>query len=117
MPMAAASAFDSGDVLWIEFGAPFGQAGRRPAVVVSPQNYNAQSSVILVCPITRNPRDWPFKVKIPPVGKLTGSIMVDQIRAIDPKIRSYGPFGRVPEDVIMEVRRRLVALLGIPRSS
>jgi mRNA interferase MazF len=116
MPPAGASVLDVGDVLWIDFGPPFGheQAGRRPAVVVTSRDYNSRSSLILVCPITRSPREWPFKVAIPPVGKLTGGVMVDQIRAIDQRMRSFGPYGRVPDAVVMEIRARLAALLGLP---
>ncbi len=119
MPAADASVLDVGDVLWIDFGPPFGheQASRRPAVVVTSRDYNSRSSLILVCPITRNPREWPFKVAIPPIGKLTGSVIVDQVRAIDPAMRSFGPFGRVPDAVLVEIRSYLAALLDIPRPS
>jgi|SRR5947209_11462729 len=118
MPLQAASSLEAGDVLWIDFGPRFGheQAGRRPAVVVSPRGHNSLSTLILVCPITRNPDPWPFKVLIPDVGRITGNIMVDQIRAIDPAIRAFKSAGRVPDETMTEVRGKLAAILEIPFS-
>jgi|ERR1041385_2466828 mRNA interferase MazF len=109
------SDLDVGDIIWIDFGPPFGheQAGRRPAVVVSPRGHNAISSLILVCPITRNPSPWPFKVSIPGIGRVTGSIMVDQIRAIDPAVRAFRSAGRVSDETMIEVKGRLAAILAI----
>jgi mRNA interferase MazF len=114
-----AAALDAGDILWIDFGAPTGheQGGRRPAVVLTAWNYNARSSVIVVCPITRRRRNWPFEVALPAAGPLDGVILVDQIKAVDPTARPVGYGGRVPNDILTEVRARLAALLGIPVSN
>ena len=45
---------EAGDVVWLTFDPQAGreQAGRRPALVLSPGIYNAKSSLALVCPIT-----------------------------------------------------------------
>jgi mRNA interferase MazF len=119
MPLQPLSSLEAGDVLWIDFGPPFGheQAGRRPAVVVSPRAHNSVSSLILVCPITRNADPWPFKVPMPAIGRLTGAIMVDQLRAIDPVGRAFRRAGRVPDDTMIEVRGKLAAILEISLSS
>jgi mRNA interferase MazF len=85
-------------------------------MVVSPRDYNRLSSLILVCPISRNLREWPFKVAIPPIGRLTGSVVVDQIRAIDPEVRAFLSFGRVPESVLLEVRGHLASMLALPEA-
>lgn len=119
MPRLAASNLEAGDVVWIDFGPRFGheQAGRRPAVVVSPRRHNTVSTLILVCPITRNPHPWPFKVPIPGLDELTGGIMVDQIRAIDPSVRAFKSAGRMPEETMVEVKGKLAAILEISLSS
>ena len=66
MPYRLIDGLEAGEVLWVDFGPPTGheQAGRRPALVVSPRAYNDRSSLILVCPITRNLAAWTFKVEI-----------------------------------------------------
>jgi mRNA interferase MazF len=109
---------EAGDVLWIDFGAPVGreQAGRRPAVVLTSQAYNAGSSVMIVCPITRSARPWPFKVPLPRVGDITGFALVDQLKVVDPAIRRLKRAGRIPDATLADIRGRLAALLGIPVS-
>ena len=41
-----------GDVVWLEFDPQAGreQAGRRPALVLSPQNYNKKTDLLICCP-------------------------------------------------------------------
>jgi mRNA interferase MazF len=104
---------DAGDILWVDFGQPVGheQASRRPALVITPASYNDRSSLLLVCPITGRSRPWPFRLPLPPVAGVTGFIVIDQIRAVDPLARRCKFAGTVPRDVLAEVRRRLAALL------
>jgi mRNA interferase MazF len=115
MPATSGNVPDAGDILWIDFGAPAGheQGGRRPAFVVSPASYNRTSSLMLVCPVTRNDRPWPFKVALPKVGRLAGYILVDQIRSIDPALRAFQIHGRAPAATLAMVQALLVALLGL----
>jgi mRNA interferase MazF len=86
-------------------------------LVVSLQDYNEMSSLIVVCPISRNPRPWPFKVPIPAIGGLTGNVLADQVRAIDPFARGVWWFGRAREQVLLEVRGHIAGQLAIPVSS
>lgn len=114
MPEGSA-AVEAGDILWIDFGKPVGheQGGRRPAIVLTRHDYNVRSSVLLVCPISRKRRDWPFEVDLPPTGRLSGVILVDQIRVIDPVARPVGRAGTLSSDVFDDVKAKLAALLGI----
>jgi mRNA interferase MazF len=111
-----AGTLDAGDVLWVDFGTPVGheQGGRRPALVLTSRDYNMRSSVLAVCPVTRVRRNWPFEVAFPAIGRLTGVILVDQIKVVDPAARPVRYGGRVPDDVLGEVRAKLAALFGIP---
>jgi mRNA interferase MazF len=106
---------DAGDILWIDFGDALGheQGGRRPAVVLTQREYNIGSSVLLVCPITRTRRNWPFEVILPSVGRLSGVVLVDQIRVVDPAARPVGLAGRVSDDVLGQIKAKLAALLGL----
>ena len=53
------------DVVWLDFSPQAGheQAGRRPALVLSPFSYN-QNGMALVCPITSKIKGYPFEVII-----------------------------------------------------
>jgi mRNA interferase MazF len=107
---------EAGDLVWVEFGPPFGheQTGRRPALVVSPRSYNEISSSIVVCPITRIASTWGFRIDIPPVGRIEGSILVDQIHAIDLRARHARRAGSVGIDTLAAVRGMLATLFRIP---
>jgi mRNA interferase MazF len=107
---------EAGDLVWVEFGAPFGheQAARRPALVVSPRTYNERSSVIVVCPITRAAVQWGFRIEIPSVGQIQGAVLVDQVRAIDPRARYARRAGKIDTDTLSAVRGILASLFEIP---
>jgi mRNA interferase MazF len=107
---------DAGDIVWVDFGAPFGheQAGRRPALVVSPRSYNSRSSLILVCPITRNVAPWPFKVDMPAVGRIRGAILVDHVRSIDRYARFVRRTDRVDRETLGDVHATMTSLLELP---
>lgn len=55
---------EAGDLIWLTFDPQAGceQAGRRPALVLSPQSYNAKSGLAIVCPITSQVKGYPFEV-------------------------------------------------------
>jgi mRNA interferase MazF len=118
VPYRLVDALEAGDIVWVDFGPPFGheQAGRRPAVVVSPRAYNDRSSLILVCPITRNVDVWAFKVEIPEGARVQGAVIVDQVRSIDRVARFTRKTGRTDADTLNRVYGMLAALFGIPVS-
>jgi mRNA interferase MazF len=119
MPENHPDALEAGDLVWLDFGPPFGheQAGRRPAIVVSPRVYNQQSSLILVCPITRNIGAWAFKVEIPKGTHIQGAIIIDQVRSIDRQARFVRRVESVDLDTLDRVYGTFAALLGIPVSN
>jgi mRNA interferase MazF len=105
---------DAGDIAWVEFDPVRGteQAGRRPALILTPQAYHLRSPRALVCPITSNIRPWAFKIVLPEGLKTTGAVLVDQLRAIDRSKRLFTIIERAPRQVVVEAVRRLIALLG-----
>lgn len=74
-----------GDFIVVNFDPQSGheQKGRRPALVVSKTLFNRHTGLAMVCPITNTVRDSPFHVAVPAAAKLTGHIMVEQIKSID----------------------------------
>ena len=59
------------------------QKGRRPAFVASKTLFNKHTGLAMLCPITNTFRNFPFHVALPAESKLTGYIMVEQIKSID----------------------------------
>lgn len=74
-----------GDIIAITFDPQSGheQEGRRPAYVVSKDLFNRSTGLAIVCPITNTDRSFPFHVPLPKESKLTGFVMVDQVKSVD----------------------------------
>ncbi|MXY00119.1 MAG: mRNA-degrading endonuclease [Chloroflexi bacterium] len=102
-----------GDIVWLRFADQVGheQAGRRHALILSPRSYNERSSVALACPITTRIRAWPFEVKLPPNGPVTGVVIADQIRSLDWRHRGARLATRAPRSVVAEVLQKVRLLL------
>ena len=105
---------DAGDLVWLTFDPQAGreQAGRRPALVLSPKMYNAKSGLALVCPITNQAKGYPFEVAVSPGDGATGVILADHVKSVDWKARRAERLGRCTNEAIEEVRARLAPLLG-----
>ena len=69
---------DRGHAVWLDFHPQSGheQAGHRPALVLSPQNYNEQSGLALVCPITTRSKGYPFEIVLPDGLGVGGVVLV-----------------------------------------
>lgn len=104
---------DRGDVIWIDFDSQAGheQAGRRPAIVLSPAYYNVRAGLALVCPITSKSKGYPFEVELPADNLITGVVLSDQARSLDWKARNATLITRLPEDTTDGILRKLRTLL------
>lgn len=102
-----------GDAIWIDFDPQAGheQAGRRPALVLSPESYNGLVGLALVCPITNKRKGYPFEVVIPDGVNVTGTILADQVRSLDWKIRRAEFIARLPDSVVREALAKARTLL------
>ena len=103
-----------GDVVWITLNPQAGheQAGRRPAVVLSPQNYNGKIGMAILCPITNHIKGYPFEVLIPAGLPVVGAILSDQVKSLDWRARNAELICSLPAEVISEVLEKLSTLLS-----
>lgn len=104
---------DRGDIVWINMQPQTGheQSGRRPAAVLSPKSYNGKVGLALLCPITSQIKGYPFEVMIPSELKVKGVILSDQVKSLDWKIRKTEFCDKLPQDVILEIIKKLETLL------
>ena len=104
---------ERGDAVWISFTPQAGheQAGRRPAVVLSPKSYNQKVGLAIFCPITNQIKGYPFEVMLPKEAGVTGVILSDQVKSLDWRVRKAEYIGSMPEVVINEVLAKLGILL------
>jgi mRNA interferase MazF len=115
MTSAAKSLPEAGDVVWVDFEPVRGneQAGARPALVISTRLMHEATRMTIICPLTRNTNPWPTKVLLPEGLSVKGAILVDHVRSVDRTARGFRFVGKVPEEILVEVRSKLAALLGI----
>ena len=105
---------EAGDLIWLTFDPQAGheQAGRRPALVLSPKVYNRKSGLALLCPVTNQMKGYPFEVPVPRDCGVTGVFLADHVKSLDWKVRQAEWIGRVPSPTLNEVLARLAPLLG-----
>jgi mRNA interferase MazF len=103
-----------GDVVWITLNPQAGreEAGRRPAVVVSPKSYNGRVGLAIFCPITSQIKGYPFEVVVPAGLPVTGAILSDQVKSLDWRARNAELICTLPSETISEVLQKLATLLA-----
>ena len=107
---------ERGDLIWLSFTPQSGreQAGRRPALVVSPSTYNSKVGLALVCPITSRVKEYPFEVALPEGGPVQGVVLADQLRSLDWRSREAELIANAPIAVVERVLQLVGALLSSP---
>ena len=104
---------DRGDAVWITLNPQAGheQAGRRPAVVLSPVTYNSKVGLAILCPITSQIKGYPFEVVIPSGLAVSGAILSDQVKSLDWQARKAELICRLPDSTITETLGKLGTVL------
>jgi mRNA interferase MazF len=105
---------DDGDIVWLDFNPQSGheQAGRRPAIVLSPRIYNRKAGLCVVCPITNQPKGYPFEVPLPSGLNVGGVALSDQVKSLSWQTRRAKFACAAPPEFRLAVRARIRALLG-----
>ena len=103
-----------GDLVWLHLNPQTGheQAGRRPALVLSPESYNGRVGLAILCPVTSREKGYPFEVLLPPGGAVEGVILSDQVKSLDWRARRTERIEALPPQVTEEVLQKLGTLLG-----
>jgi mRNA interferase MazF len=110
--MAARYVPNAGDIVWLDFSPQLGheQAGRRPAVVLSPRAYNEKTSLMICCPVTRQIKNYPFEVLI--AGATRSVVLADQVRSLDWRSRNATRKGAASAEELADVRAKILALIA-----
>jgi mRNA interferase MazF len=105
---------ERGDVVWIDFAPQSGreQAGRRPALVLTPARYNRLVGLLIACPVTRQAKGYPFESPLPADLPVHGVVLADHIRSLDWRTRHWEFICKAPAEVVDQVTAKLQAVLG-----
>jgi mRNA interferase MazF len=104
---------DRGDIVWLNFNPQTGheQKGKRPAMVISPKEYNGKVNLGLFCPITSQEKGYPFEVKIRN-DKISGVVLSDQIKSLDWTKRDIEYIIKATEEEMKEAVEKINILLN-----
>jgi len=104
---------EQGDVIWVDFIPQAGreQAGRRPALILSPVAYNQKIGLAVFCPITTQQKGYPFEVLLPESLKVQGVVLADHVKSMDWRARKAVFLDRAPREIVREVLLKLNSLL------
>ena len=94
-----------GDLIVMDFDPQAGheQMKRRPALVISPVEFNDVFGLAFVAPITTKPKGHAFEVSLPPNSKVKGVVLVHQLKSLDWRARKARIAGSVPLAVLTAV--------------
>ena len=103
-----------GDIVWLTLDPQAGheQAGHRPALVLSPSEYNGKTGLMLCCPMTSQIKGYPFEVLIS--GARPSVALADQVKSLDWIARKAKHKGKASSVEMAEVRAKIIALVGKP---
>lgn len=101
--------------MWLNFNPQSGheQAGRRPALVLSPEEYNRKTGLAIFCPITSQVKGYPFEVKLPAGLTVTGVVLADQVKSLDWQVREAALIKKLPAQIVNEAANLLLTLFGL----
>lgn len=103
---------DRGDIVWLNFTPQAGheQEGLRPALVISPIEYNDRVGLGLFCPITKHKKGYPFEVEVKS-SKIKGVILSDHIKSLDWKVRKVEFIAKADSKTLTSVSENLKLLI------
>ena len=103
---------NKGDLIWLDFSPQTGheQKGKRPAIVLSPKEYNKKTQLALCCSITSNKKGYPFEV-ILNGQKIKGVILTDHLKNLDWKMRRAKFIEKANSKVVLECIEKIIALV------
>jgi mRNA interferase MazF len=93
---------ERGDLVYVNFNPQAGheQAGRRPAIVLSPKAFNQTTGFASLAPITNTERGWGYEVKLPTGLAFEGVILTDQVKNLEWTARNIDVKGQATQEVI-----------------
>ena len=101
------------DIVWLDFNPQQGKeiTKTRPALVISPELYNAKTGLALFMPITSKIKNYPFECIIHN-NKIQGTVLCDQIRSLDWRAGKAQYITRISIDEWTEIIGKFNTLLS-----
>ena len=88
------------------------KAGSRPAIVLSPADYNRVTGMAVVCPITNQAKGFAWEVAIANNPEVSGVVLADQIKSVDWRARRAAFVCAPDEETLRAVTEKALALIS-----
>jgi len=91
-----------GDIVFLDFSPQSGheQAGRRPGVVISNEQFFLRTKFAVVCPIINTDNQFPLHIPLDHRTKTTGVILTEHMKCLDVLSRNVQFVEKLPEDLV-----------------
>jgi len=91
--------FEQGDIVDVNFDPSIGHEPKRkrPALVVSSNDFNSSTSMTIICPITTTDNGFFLHEPIPAGHEVYGFVVMEQLRAVDLEARQAEKIDRLNE--------------------
>ena len=91
-----------GDIVFLDFSPQSGheQAGRRPGVIISNEQFFIRTKFAIVCPITNTNNAFPLHIPLDGRTKTTGVILTEHIKCLDITSRNIQFVEKMPKDLL-----------------
>ena len=97
--------YKQGDIVFTNLDPVRGheQAGDRPCLIISNDDYNRIMGFYIICPITNNTKDFPMHIPLDPKMKTTGCVLCEHVKTLDLKARKVTKKEECPRHILQEV--------------
>ena len=107
---------ERGDFAHVDFTPHAGteQGGRRPALILSPKDFNIATGLAFACPVTNQGKGGVFELAIPRGARITGYVLANQLRTIDWIARNADFASQAPTALVDDVLAIIEAIILAP---
>ena len=104
---------ERGDIVWLDFSPQKGSEIKktRPALTISPADYNKKTSLGLFMPITSIVKNYPFELFVSK-DMVTGVILSDHIKSLDWKERNAKKITTLDSKTVQMALEKIKLLIG-----
>lgn len=104
-----------GDIVKVNLDPQLGheQAGDRPALIISNDDFNIRTKLAVVCPITNTRNNFPLHIPLPDDLTTTGVVLCEHIRTLDLNVRPYNFIERISTEFLQSVIDVIIAEVEI----
>ena len=93
---------EQGDIVFLDFSPQSGheQAGRKPGVVISNEQFFRRTKFAVICPITNTDNKFPLHIPLDDRTKTTGVILAEHMKCLDVVSRNIQFVEKMPDDLL-----------------